>query len=97
MAKKSSGDVSLKLVQELRKDPGYRDFSDRNEFFKSVGTEIARIRKAKKMTSEELASKIGKATTAVSRMERGEFKSYTVKLLLDIAVATKTKLRLQFS
>jgi len=39
---------------------------------KQLGEKIARVRKAQRMTQEELASKTGVQTATVSNIERGE-------------------------
>ena len=45
----------------------------------------------------EVNEKIGKDKKVIRRMEKGEYKQYTVKLLLQIAKATNTALRVEFA
>lgn len=88
--------VSRELLTELRKDPQYRNVDDQIAFFKSAGAEIAKARKESGLSVSELAKTIGKPESVVRRMERGEYKQYTVKMLLEIARATRMELGLMF-
>ncbi|PWT88128.1 MAG: hypothetical protein C5B54_11110 [Acidobacteria bacterium] len=89
--------LGKKLVSELRKEPGYRSFDDAHELQKNIGAEIARVRKARRMSVAELAKRIGKKQQAVQRMEKGDYKQYTYKLLLEIAGALDSKITFKLS
>lgn len=96
-AKKQKGapeKLSQQLLQELTKDEGYRKFADTTEVYKKVGESIARVRKKKKISSAELAKRINKPEKAIHRMEKGEYKQYTLKLLLEISAALNSKLQI---
>lgn len=57
-----------------------------------LGSKIQRVRKAKRMTQEDLAAKIGIQTATISNIERGETDTsvYTVH---KIAQALRTHIR----
>jgi ribosome-binding protein aMBF1 (putative translation factor) len=86
--------LSKDLLQELQKDDAYREFATSEEVYKQIGESIARVRKAKKLSVGELAQKVGRSEKIVQRMEKGEYKQYTMKLLLQLANAMKSKLRI---
>ena len=96
MAKRSLQIVSQELLSELKKDAGYKSFVDRQELFRQIGLEIARVRKAKKLSVDQLAQKLGKPASAVSKMEKGEYKAYTLKTLMDLAQVLGTRLKIGF-
>jgi ribosome-binding protein aMBF1 (putative translation factor) len=85
--------LSKELLQELKKDDAYREFSSAEEVYKEIGESIGQARKARKMSVADFASRIGKSDKIIARMEKGEYKQYTMKLLLQIAHALNSKLR----
>jgi ribosome-binding protein aMBF1 (putative translation factor) len=91
-----SAKLSNALLQELTKDDAYREFASAEKVYKEIGETIAKVRKAKKISVSDLAKKIGKSEKIILRMEKGEYKQYTMKLLLQIATATGSKLRIFF-
>lgn len=103
MADKKSGKpgklvvVGKELLAELRKDPGYRVFQDSEELRKQLGSEISRVRKAKRISPAEFAKRINKEERVVQRMEKGEFKQYNWNLLLQIARALDSRIRFQLT
>lgn len=90
-------ELSRELLKVLRSDDAYRQFSETQEFQKHVGQEITKLRKKKKLSPREFAEKIGKKESDISKMERGEFKQYTLKLLLKIAEATSSHIKLEYT
>lgn len=88
-------DPSKELLVELRKDQAYREVNDLLGFYMAVGAEIAKARQASGLSVSDLAVKVGKTEAVIRRMERGEYKQYTLKLLLDMARATKMELHLE--
>jgi ribosome-binding protein aMBF1 (putative translation factor) len=86
--------LSAELLQELKKDDAYREFSSAEEVYKQLGQAIGRIRKARKMSAADFSKQIGKSETIIARMEKGEYKQYTMKLLLHIAHILNAKLRI---
>ena len=89
--------LSRDLLREIRKDPEFRKVSNQQQLAKDVGAEVARIRKKKRMSEQELAEKIGRTSKVIKRMEKGEFKQYTLRMLLEIAEATNTSLHFEFA
>lgn len=85
-------DLSKALAVELRKEEAYREVEDMLRSYKSVGAEIAKAMEKSGITAKELAARSGKSETVVRRMQRGEYKQYTIKLLLDITRVTKMEL-----
>jgi len=88
--------LSQELLRELTKDEAYREFASAEHVYKEIGGSIARVRKAKKISVPDLAKKIGKSEKIILRMERGEYKQYTQKLLLQLASALNAKLKISF-
>ncbi len=99
-AKKEKGGtrekLSEQLLQELRKDDAYREFTSAEEVYGGIGESLMKVRKARRMSVADLAGSIGKKETIVLRMEKGEYKQYTMKLLLQLAHRTNSKLRIRF-
>lgn len=93
----SKDKISRELLKEIRKNPEFREVNDQLRFAQDTGAEIARIRKRKRLTEEEFGERIGKDKKVIRRMEKGEYKQYTVKLLLQIAQATNSSLRVEFA
>ena len=85
--------LSKELLQELKKDEAYREFSSAEEVYKQIGEAVSRTRKARKMSVSDFAKKIGKSEKIIARIEKGEYKQYTMKLLLQIAHVLNAKLR----
>src|ERR1700741_1789071 len=63
--------LSRDLLREIRKDPEFRKVSNQQQLAKDVGAELARIRKKKRMSEQELAEKIGRTSKVIKRMEKG--------------------------
>lgn len=78
---------------EKRLTPGEHITIDINEFYEEIGHNIRKIRKARKMTQEELAWRIGEHCNAqtISKYERAEMKM-GLKRLLEICAALETDL-----
>jgi ribosome-binding protein aMBF1 (putative translation factor) len=88
--------LGLQLLKELKKDEGFRGFTVEQTLYQQLGREIGRVRKARKLSDEEFAQRIKKKVRDVHRMEKGEFKQYTLKLILDIARAFDKQVRVEF-
>ena len=86
--------LSNELLQELKKDEAYREFSSAEEVYKELGQSIGRIRKAKKMSIGDFSKRIGKSDKIIARIEKGEYKQYTMKMILQIAHVLNAKLRI---
>ena len=57
---------------------------DDEQYLKALGQKIHDLRKAKSMSQEELAERIGTRHTAIGRIERGEVNT-TINMLRKIA------------
>lgn len=91
-SRQSQENISRKLLQELTRDEAYRRFSETEDFYKRIGNAVANARKRRKLSVAHLANQIGKSEKIVLRMEKGEYRQYTVKLLLQLAAATNTQI-----
>lgn len=97
MPKKKNEDISEQLLRELRKNPGFKDFSDTQKLSRQIGSELEKARKKKRMSDQELAERIGRSVQIVRRIEKGEYRQFTVKLLMELAQATNSKLEIRFA
>jgi ribosome-binding protein aMBF1 (putative translation factor) len=95
--KKDESKVAVNFLKERLKDPAFRKHYRSEQLVRETGQEIARIRKEHRWTVDQMAERIGVKPSDISRMERGEFRRYTLKLLQDIALATDLQLRIRFS
>lgn len=95
--KKKIEELTREFLNERLKDPTYQRHYREEQMRGYLGKSIAGLRKKKKMSPDEFAKKIGVKTEAVNRMEKGEYGRYTLKSLLDMAQATDTYLRIDFS
>lgn len=86
--------LSRELLKELSKDPGYQEFQRAQQLYKQIGEAVSRARKRSRLSTAELAARLKKSEAVVRRMERGEYKQYTIKLLQDLARETGTKLQI---
>lgn len=88
--------LGQELLKELKKDENFRGFTVEQNLYQQIGKEIARVRKARKISEEEFAERIKKKVQDVRRMEKGEYKQYTLKTILDIAKAANKQVRIEF-
>ena len=88
--------ISRELLQELTKDPAYRQFKENEDLSKQLGEAIVQLRKRKRLSPSEFAKRINKTESILARIERGEYKQYTMKLLQQIARECGTRLRIHF-
>ena len=66
--------LSRELLREMLKDPAYREANERIQLARQIGSEVAQIRKRKRLSEDDLAERIGKSKEIVRRMEKGEYK-----------------------
>lgn len=95
--KKKNEEISEQLLSELRKNAGFKDFSDAQRLSRQIGSELERARKRKRLSDQELAERIGRSVQIVRKIEKGEYRQFTVKLLMELAQATNSKLEIRFS
>lgn len=62
----------------------------------SIATQIKVLREQRQMTQQELAEKIGSTQTVISRIERVDYSSWSLKTLKKLAAAFRVRLRVSF-
>jgi len=87
VATKSNDKIAINFLKERLKDENFRRYYFDEQFRKSAGQEIARIRKLKKITEAELSNRTGIPKSTIVKIEKGEVKRITIKQLLDLAFA----------
>ncbi len=95
--KQKNEEISSQLLRELRKNPGFKDFSDTQRLSQQIGSELERARKRKRLTDQEVAERIGRSIQIVRRIEKGEYRQFTVKLLMELAKAINSTLEIRFA
>jgi DNA-binding Xre family transcriptional regulator len=88
--------LSEEFLKERLKDPGYKEFYVEEQFRKRLGSALAEIRKKRKLTAKQLAEKADLPVEAITRLEAGEYKKITLKLLYKLALATDTTIDIEF-
>jgi DNA-binding XRE family transcriptional regulator len=88
--------LSQEFLKERLKDPGYREFYVEEQFRKKLAIAVSEIRKKRKLTQKQLAERAGLKPEVVSRIESGEYRKGTLKLLYQIALATETTIDIEF-
>jgi ribosome-binding protein aMBF1 (putative translation factor) len=84
-----------RLREEL-KDPEFkRHYDDKRQALK-LAIKIAALREQKGLSQQELAKRMGTSQQAISRIESGEYKGFTLKTLEKIAEATGMKVKIDF-
>jgi len=94
--KAKAEELSRAFLEERLKDPSYLKFYLEEQFRLSFGSEIARVRKEKKLSQEQLAKQCGLNSAAITKLEKGEYHRVTLKLLVQIAEALNQKITVQF-
>jgi len=94
--KAKAEELSRAFLQERLKDPSYLKFYLEEQFRVSFGSEIARVRKEKKLSQEQLAKQCGLNGAAIAKLEKGEYHRVTLKLLVQVAEALDQKITVHF-
>jgi DNA-binding XRE family transcriptional regulator len=94
--KNSVDELSRAFLRERLKDPEYRKYYEQEQLINAMGSAVKSVRKQKRLTQGELAKRAGVPESAVERMERGEYKRWTVKLLQQLAAATNSRVKIEF-
>lgn len=84
------------VLQEELKDKEFRKYYEEEGKKLAIGQKIAQLRHKLGITQEELAKKIHTTQTVISRLERGDYWTCTLRTLEKIALATGTHLRVSF-
>lgn len=61
-----------------------------------VAHRILELRERLKLTQAQLAKRMGTKQQVISRLERGDYEGFTLKTLLKVAEATRTRLVVEF-
>lgn len=88
--------LSEEFLKERLKDPGYKEFYVEEQFRKRLGSAIIEIRKKRKVTQKQLAERAGLPMETIARLESGEYRKITLKLLFKLALATDTTIDIDF-
>lgn len=83
-------------MKERLKDPGYKEFYVEEQFRKKLGSSMIEIRKKRKLTQKQVAERAGLPLETITRLESGEYKKLTLKLLYKLALATDTTIDIDF-
>ena len=88
--------LSEEFLKERLKDPGYKGFYIEEQFRKKLGYALSEIRKKRKLTAKQLAERADVPVEAINRLEAGEYKKLTMKLLYKLALASDTTIQVEF-
>ena len=90
----------VKFRDELKKElknPEFRKAFEEEEVFASVAIQIARIREKEGLSQEELAKRLHTTQQTVSRLEKLDNSSCSLKTLIKLAKVFHKKLEIKFS
>ena len=84
------------LSQKLKK-PGFRKHYRQARLAVEVAHQMVMLREKLGITQAELARRMGTKQQTISRLESGDYEGFTLKTLLKIAEATKTRIVVKFA
>jgi len=93
------GKKTLKFQEVLReesKDDEFRKYYEEEGKKLAIGYKIAQLRHKLGLTQKQLAQKIHTTQTVISRLERGDYWTCSLRTLEKIAIATGTHLSISF-
>ena len=96
-AKSEQSCDGMKIIEQrfLRNDKALKKMVDQ-EFQKlQIGQQIYDLRKAAKLTQEELANLIGTTGSVISRLEGAEYDGHSLKMLEKIAIVLGKKIEVR--
>ena len=83
-------------LREDLKDPEFKAHYQEERQALNLAMKIAKLRERKGLSQQQLAKLMGTIQQAISRIESGEYESFTLKTLEKIAVATGTRIKIEF-
>lgn len=83
------------LKAEIQKDPSLKTGIDMAKGAIEIAQRLYDLRKARKLTQKELASLISVKQSSISRLESGDYSSYTFKTWHKVANALKVRLNVE--
>ena len=84
------------LAEKLKK-PGFRKHYRQARLAVEVAHQMVLLREKLGITQAELARRMGTKQQTISRLESGDYEGFTLKTLLKIAEATKTRIVVKFT
>jgi ribosome-binding protein aMBF1 (putative translation factor) len=83
-------------LRKKMKSPGFRKHFRQARLAVEVAHQIVQLREKLGISQAELARRMGTQQQTISRLERGDYEGFTLRTLLKIAEATKTRLVVSF-
>jgi ribosome-binding protein aMBF1 (putative translation factor) len=83
------------LRKELKK-PGFRKHFSKARLAVEVAHQMVQLRERLGISQAELARRMKTKQQTISRLESGDYEGFTLKTLIKIAEATKTRLEIRF-
>ncbi len=83
-------------LQEDIKDPEFKAYYQEECEALNLATKIVKLREKKGLSQQQLAKLMGTSQQAISRIENGEYKGFTLKTLEKIAEATGARVKVEF-
>jgi len=83
-------------LREDLKDPEFKAHYQEERQALKLAMKIAKLREKKGLSQQQMAKLMGTSQQAVSRIESGEYEGFTLKTLEKIAVATGTRVKIEF-
>jgi len=84
------------VLREELKDKEFKKYYEEEGRRLELGYKIAKLRQKLGLTQKELARKIHTSQTAIARLETGDYLGYSLRTLEKIALATGSRLEVQF-
>jgi DNA-binding XRE family transcriptional regulator len=84
-------------LSEKLKKPGFRSHYRQARLAVEVAHQMVLLREKLGITQAELARRMGTKQQTVSRLESGDYEGFTLKTLLKIAEATRTRVVVKFT
>ena len=84
------------LHEEIARDPVRQARYQRELARLQLANQIVKLREARGLSQAGLAKRIGTHQSVIARMERGDYRGYTVSTLAKIAAATGVHLDIRF-
>jgi DNA-binding XRE family transcriptional regulator len=86
--------IDLDLVRKLHDDAKYRQQYFWDEASARIVADMIALRKSRGLNQKQVAEKVGTKQSAISRVEKAEYKNWNLKTLRSIADALDARLRI---
>jgi DNA-binding XRE family transcriptional regulator len=83
-------------LKEKLKDKKFREHYEHAQLAAQIAHAITMLRRKLGITQSELARRMGTKQQTVSRLESGEYEGFTLKTLVKLAEATRSRLTISF-